>query len=240
MERSDVLRNTHTTERDLSLPQEILDAYLPGRAAFIQIDMQRRHVDPNVGYHLVDAAKAGAVVAASERLLSAVRAADAPLMHVATYSRPESPWGLSDLQSPFWKYQNGKIVPGMGRPRQMGKNMEGSVFAEILPSLAPQRNEPVVVKKRYSGFYQTDLEMMLRGVKAEMVFLWGVNTNNCVLATAYDAFSRDFCVAVVADACGSMNGDEYHHAALKQVEAALGFVTTVDEVTRALTLARAA
>ena len=128
----------------------------------------------------------------------------------------------------------------MSRPRQTGKNIEGSTYAELLPALAPERNEPVVIKKRYSGFYQTDLEMILRGLKVEIVFLWGVNTNNCVLATAYDAFSRDFCVAVVADACGSMNGDEYHVAALKQVEAALGFVTSVDEVTRYLAPARAA
>ena len=224
----------------MSLPKEIVDAFVPAKAAFIQIDMQRRHVDPNVGYHLVDAAKAAAIVQASEKVLSAVRSANTPLVHVATYSRHESPWGFSDAASPFWKYQTGKIVPGMGRPRQTGKNVEGSSFAEILPALAPQRNEPVVIKKRYSGFYQTDLEMILRGLRVEMVFLWGVNTNNCVLATAYDAFSRDFCVAVIADACGSMNGDEYHVSALKQVEAALGFVTSVDEVTRVLAPARAA
>ncbi len=224
----------------MSLPKEIVDAFVPAKTAFIQIDMQRRHVDPNVGYHLVDAAKSAAIVQASEKVLSAVRAANTPLVHVATYSRHESPWGFSDATSPFWKYQTGKIVPGMGRPRQTGKNVEGSTFAEILPALAPQRNEPVVIKKRYSGFYQTDLEMILRGLKVEMVFLWGVNTNNCVLATAYDAFSRDFCVAVIADACGSMNGDDYHVSALKQVEAALGFVTSVDEVARVLQPARAA
>jgi biuret amidohydrolase len=224
----------------LSLPKEIVDRFAPAQAAFIQIDMQRRHVDPDVGYHLVDAGKSAAIVQGSRNLLSAVRASNSPMVHVATFSRHESPWGFSDANSPFWKYQNGKIVPGMGRPRQMGKNVEGSTYAEILPALAPQRNEPVVIKKRYSGFYQTDLEMILRGMKVEMVFLWGVNTNNCVLATAYDAFSRDFCVAVVGDACGSMNGDEYHVSALKQVEAALGFVTSVDEVAGFLAQDRAA
>jgi biuret amidohydrolase len=224
----------------LSLPNEIVETFGAARAPFIPTDMQRRHVDPNVGYHLVDAAKSAAIVGASEKLLSAVRASGAPLIHVATFSRHESPWGFTDAKSPFWKYQSGKIIPGMGRPRQTGKNIEGSAYAELLPALAPERNEPVVIKKRYSGFYQTDLEMILRGLKVEIVFLWGVNTNNCVLATAYDAFSRDFCVAVVADACGSMNGDEYHVSALKQVEAALGFVTSVDEVIKYLAPACAA
>jgi nicotinamidase-related amidase len=218
----------------LPLPSEVLELIDPVKPAFIQIDMQRRHVDPNVGYHLIDPAKTASIVSASLVMLKAVRAAEAPMIHVATYARHASPWGMVDLNSPFWRYQNGKIVPGMGRPRRMGNNVEGSLYAEILPELAPQRNEPVVIKRRYSGFYETDLEMILRSLKVNMVFLWGVNTNNCVLATAYDAFSRDFCVAVVADACGSMNGDDYHEAALKQVEAALGFVVTVDDVSRFL------
>lgn len=218
----------------MPLPAEISESIPPSRAAFVQIDMQRRHVDPEVGYHLVNAQKAAAIVHASKRLLRAARASEAIIVHVATYARQPAPWGLPDQGSPFWKYQHGKVVPGMGKPRDMNRNLEGSVYAEILPELAPTRNEPMVIKKRYSGFHQTDLEMILRAHKTEIVFLWGVNTNNCVLATAFDSFSRDFLTAVVSDASGSMNGDEYHAAALKQVEAALGFVVAVNEVEKYL------
>jgi nicotinamidase-related amidase len=218
----------------MPLPEEIASEIDLGRTAFVQIDMQRRHVDPEVGYHLLDPQQNQAVVSAAKRTLAAARKANAPVVHVATFSRHESPWGFCDAQSPFWKYQSGKIVPGMGKPRQTGKNLEGSRFAEFLPDLAPTRNEPVVIKKRYSGFYQTDLEMILRGFRAETLFIWGVNTNNCVLATAYDAFSRDFRIVVVADACGSMNGPKYHAAALVQIEAALGFTMSVDELERLL------
>lgn len=152
-----------------------------------------------------------------------------PVVHVATYSRGSAPWGMPDQENPFFAYQTGKIIPGLGRPRQTGKNVEGSVYAEILPEVAPRQGEPVVVKRRYSAFYGTDLELLVRGLRAETVFLLGVNTNNCVLATAYDAFSRDLRVVVLADACGSMNGEEYHRFALRQVEAALGFVMTAGE-----------
>lgn len=214
----------------MSLPNEVSSAIDLKRSAFLQIDMQRRHVDPDVGYHLIDAARLAEVVAAAKNSLAIARKASIPMLHVATYARHESPWGFTDMQSPFWKYQTNKIVPGMGKPRQMGKNVDGSTFAEFLPALAPQRNEPVVIKKRYSGFYQTDLEMVLRGLGTETLFIWGVNTNNCVLATAYDGFSRDFRIVVVADACGSMNGPEYHRAAVMQIEAALGFVVTSDEL----------
>ncbi len=213
----------------MSLPLEIADAIALDRSAYVQIDMQRRHVDPSVGYHLIDPARTAAVVAAARGALQAARAACVPVVHVATYSRRPSPWGFVDHQNPFWVYQTGKIIPGMGKPRQTGKNVEGSIYGEILPDLTPERDEPVVIKRRYSGFYGTDLEIVLRGLRVETLFVAGVNTNNCVLATIYDAFSRDFRCVVLADACGSMNGADYHRFALMEIEAALGFAMTVDE-----------
>lgn len=213
----------------MALPPEVEGQIDPSYSALILIDMQRRHVDPAVGYHLIEPSRTASVVAAARLALQSARAANLPVVHVATYSRRPSPWGFVDHASPFFTYQTGKIIPGLGRPRQSGKNVEGSIYAEILPELAPQRDEPVVVKRRYSAFYGTDLEMVLRGLHTQTIFVLGVNTNNCVLATVYDAFSRDLRIVVVADACGSMNGDEYHVAALHQVEAALGFTMTAAE-----------
>jgi nicotinamidase-related amidase len=213
----------------MALPAEIEQAVALERSAYIQIDMQRRHVDPSVGYHLIEPARTADIVAAARLALESARRTNMPVVHVATYSRRPSPWGPVDHQNPFWQYQTGKTIPGMGKPRQTGKNVEGSIYAEILPDLAPRRDEPVVVKRRYSGFFGTDLESVLRGLDAETLFICGVNTNNCVLATVYDAFSRDFRIVVIADACGSMNGDDYHRFALMEIEAALGFTMTAAE-----------
>lgn len=224
----------------MALPPEMVDEIALDRCAYIQIDMQRRHVDPQVGYHLIDPAKTAGIVAAARGALTAARAAGVPVVHVATYSRRPGPHGFADNHNPFLRYQTGKIIPGMGRPRQSGKNVEGSAYAEILPELAPERDEPVVIKKRYSGFFQTDLELVLRGLGAETLFVCGVNTNNCVLASVYDGFMRDFRMVVLADACGSMNGEEYHRAALRQVEAALGFTMTAAEFQTLLAQKRAA
>jgi nicotinamidase-related amidase len=213
----------------MALPEEVERAISLDHSAYVQIDMQRRHVDPSVGYHLIDPGKTAGIVAAARSALETARRANMPVVHVATYSRRPSPWGFVDHRNPFWEYQTGKIIPGMGKPRQSGKNVGGSIYAEILPALAPQRDEPVVIKHRYSGFFGTDLESVLRGLRAETLFVCGVNTNNCVLATVYDAFSRDFRIVVLSDACGSMNGDEYHRFALMEVEAALGFTMTTAE-----------
>ncbi len=223
----------------MPIPDEVSTAIDLTKSAYVLIDMQRRHVDPQVGYHLIDPARTAPIVAAARDALETARGAQIPVVHVATWSRQPSPWGSVDRRNPFWEYQTGKMIPGLGRPRQSGKNLEGSVYAEILPELAPRNDEPVVVKRRYSGFYGTDLEIVLRGCGAETLFVCGVNTNNCVLATVFDAFSRDFRVVVLSDACGSMNGDEYHRFALMEIEAALGFAATAMEF-RALVQHKAA
>lgn len=213
----------------MPIPDEVAAAIDLAKSAYVLIDMQRRHLDPEVGYHLIDPVRTPAIVAAARQALETARAAQVPIVHVATWSRQPSPWGAVDRRNPFWEYQTGKPIPGLGRPRLSGKNVEGSEFAEILPEIAPRSGEPVVVKRRYSGFYGTDLETVLRGCGAETLFMCGVNTNNCVLATVFDAFSRDFRVVVLADACGSMNGDVYHRFALMEIEAALGFTATTAE-----------
>jgi ureidoacrylate peracid hydrolase len=213
----------------MALPADVRTMINLRRSAYLQVDMQRRHLDPEVGYHLVAEGQRLQVLQNARRCLQAARRARLPVIHVGTWSRHPSPWGPIDRRNPFWEWQAGRTVPGLNRPRQTGRNVEGSVYAEFMPELAPLPGEPVIVKRRYSAFYGTDLELVLRGLGAETVFICGVNTNNCVLATVFDAFSRDFRVVVVADACGSMNGEDYHRFALMEIEAALGFTATTEE-----------
>lgn len=201
------------------------------RPVLIVIDEQRRHLDPEIAYH--PAAEGDRVLRQTARALEAARGAGVPVVHVKTHGR--LPYGGEhiDVKNPFWSWQ--KEIPGAGVVRQKTRSEEGSPYAEIMPEVAPAANEPVVVKHRYSAFYSTDLELVLRGLGADAVVLAGVNTNNCVLGTAFDAHARDFGVFVLADACGSMNGPEYHANAIKQVHAALGWVLTVDEFRDAVT-----
>ncbi len=212
------------------IPEEVKAQIKPAKSALVLIDLQRRHMDPKVGYHLVHASMIEGVKNSAIKALAAARAANMPVIHVHAFGRQPSPWGLVDHHNPFLDYQTGKMIPGMGAKRQSGKNLEGSIYAEPLPELAPVNGEPVVVKRRYSGFHQTDLELILRNMGIETLFVCGVNTNNCVLATTYDGFMRDFRMVVLADCCGSMNGEEYHKFALMEVEAALGFVSSSDEL----------
>lgn len=212
------------------LPDDVASDVRLDRSALVFIDMQRRHLDTEVGYHTLPSARAASVVEQGAAILADARRAGLRVVHVGTWSRAPSRWGQVDGGNPFMRWQNGKPVPGADFVRQAGKCVEGSVWAEFMPGVEPAHDEPLVLKKRYSAFYVTDLERILRNLGVETIFLAGVNTNNCVLATTFDAHARDFRVVLLEEATGSMNGDAYHKSALMQIEAALGFVASVEDL----------
>ncbi len=93
----------------------------------------------------------------------------------------------------------------------------GTWGAEIIPELAPLPGEEIVYKTRFSGFFRTPLEEILRCLRVETVCLTGVCTSICVMDTAADAFFRDFKVQVFKDSVGDFD-PEMHVFALKRME----------------------
>ncbi len=77
--------------------------------------------------------------------------------------------------------------------------VRGTWGAEIIDELKPAGNDYVVFKRRYSGFFETDLDLLLRELGVDTVILTGVSTDVCVLHTAADAFFRGYEVVVVSD-----------------------------------------
>lgn len=75
----------------------------------------------------------------------------------------------------------------------------------------------VIAKRRYSCFYGTDLEILLKGLKAETLILTGGFTDVCVHYTFVDAHQGDYYCRVVED-CVSGSSPEAHEAALKAME----------------------
>lgn len=75
---------------------------------------------------------------------------------------------------------------------------------ELVGGLVPRGGEHVVSKKRFSAFWGTHLASLLRRLGATHVVLTGVQTPNCIRATAYDAIAEDFAdVSVISDATAS-------------------------------------
>lgn len=117
--------------------------------------------------------------------------------------------------------------------------VDGTKGVEIFPELAPAPGEHVIKKHRYSGYFATDLDLILREWGVDSVVICGTTTENCCHATARDAMFHNYKVAFLADATGTfdypdvgqgaMSAAEVHKATLCILAFSTAHVMTVEE-----------
>jgi ureidoacrylate peracid hydrolase len=88
-------------------------------------------------------------------------------------------------------------------------NVPGTAGSRIHEAVAPRDEDIIVQKHRYSAFYGTDLEIVLRGMTVDTVVISGVLTNACCESTARDAMYRDFRVIFLSDLCATFDIPAY-------------------------------
>ena len=98
--------------------------------------------------------------------------------------------------------------------------VRGTEEAQVIPELKGYEGE-VIPKRRYSAFFETDLEQRLDRLKPEKIIICGVCTDICVMHTASDARNRDYEVEIPAD-CVATFDPEAHRYALQHMEKILG------------------
>lgn len=114
--------------------------------------------------------------------------------------------------------------------------VEGTPDAEIYPVCAPKDGDIIVKKHYYSGFYGTDMDIILRSLKIDVAVITGVCTDVCCFATARDAFFYGYDVVMLSDlngtpgwpdcGYGALTPEMHHIAALNNL-----FVTGADVMT---------
>ncbi|MCK9484244.1 MAG: cysteine hydrolase [Candidatus Marinimicrobia bacterium] len=182
------------------------------KAALLVIDMQRFFLDPNSPTFTCGGL---AILPTLKRLIAAFRAAGRPVIYTRHVHHPDR----LDAGIMGWWWE--------------GMCLEGSAESEVHADLAPLPNEKVILKHRYSTFYNTDLETILRCLKIEDLVISGIMTNMCCESTARDAYYRDYRVFFLADGTGSIN-EEMHLASLLNLAFGFAFVTTADAVSQQL------
>ncbi|MFC6974358.1 cysteine hydrolase [Halomicroarcula sp. GCM10025709] len=198
----------------------------PETTAVLTVDLHRGHLDPEIATLPVPADRAEEIVDASERLVTAARANDFPVIHVTTAYRDAS----EITSNPKWNET--EVSDGDSREAISEHNVYGNTEGmEIMPALAADEDTFLQPKKRYSPFLETDLPFVLRVNDIETLVVAGVNTNTCVQCTCFEATNRDYEVVVVEDCVGSMDGEEFHQLGLKNIDQALGTVESLDQVT---------
>lgn len=159
-------------------------------AALLIIDMQNDFVLSGAPLCVRGAAPSVPVI---RRLLLQARAQRLPVIHIIRQHNRDG----SDVEKPRQElFQEG---PGICVP--------GTEGARIVAALTPEEGEYIVCKRRFSAFFQTELDMLLRRLGVDTLLVTGTQYPNCVRGTAVDGMSLDYDVIVVTDACSAQTPD---------------------------------
>lgn len=134
-------------------------------------------------------------------------------------------------------YVNDNHRSGMRGDREFVKRdphcLEHTWGSEVVADLAPLAGDHIVIKRRFSGFFQTDLDLTLKDLDVNSVVVMGVVTNICVRSTVHDAFFNGYRVAVPADCCAA-TGPREQASSLYDIGTHFGTVTHAGAVVGAL------
>lgn len=111
--------------------------------------------------------------------------------------------------------------------------VEGTWGAQVIEDLDPRPDDLYVVKRRYSAFFNTDLDLTLRDLQVNTVVVFGVVTNICVRSTVHDAFFLGYQVIVPED-CVAATGPREQESSLYDIATHFGIVAESKQVVAAL------
>ena len=153
-------------------------------------------------------------------LAAACRAAGVPVIHV---------WYIVEEGAPGLK-QNAPLFEGVKGANAL---VRGSWGAAPVDGLEPQPGDHVVEKMRMNGFYDTRLDILLRGLGADTIIVSGAWTNRSIEHTARHGADAGYEVVVPSDGT-STTGDEWQNAALNYAMTNVAKVATCAEIKTAL------
>jgi ureidoacrylate peracid hydrolase len=175
-------------------------------------------------------------VSPTAQVIAGAHAAGVPVIYIKEEHRAD----LSDIGmvgSPHWRMcQRLGVGTAMtapdGRPSRI--HVENTWNTEILPELAPLAGDMVITKRRWSAFYDTELDPQLRRLGAKYLIVTGCTTSMCIESTIRDAAFRDFLCVLPVDCTGqpARHDSNYsgHEASLKIIEMSFGWLSTSEKI----------
>ena len=157
--------------------------------ALIMIDMQNGFLNPESSLCIHGAVETVPICA---RLLDAARESGRMVVIVNRQYRED---GIDVEKARLAAWEQGR--------KPLAQGSLGLISEENPPSLQPARSDYVVIKQRFSAFFQTELDLLLRRKEIHKIYLMGTTTPNCIRTTCYDGLSLDYDVVIIEDACSS-------------------------------------
>lgn len=180
------------------------------RAALLIIDMQNDFVREGSPLRVEGAGK---IIAPVRSALEIFRRCRLPVFHVIRVHRKDG----SDVE--IFRRDLFKKTPFA---------VEGTPGARIISELEPSDGEYIIRKIRMSAFMQTDLDLILRSLSIDTVYIAGIQTPNCIRTTVFDAFALNYRTCLINDAVAARN-DEIHQANCRDMaDIGVGMVQVAD------------
>ena len=192
---------------------------IEGRPALIVVDIQALTFDESIrGRAIPNMPGYAERMLKARRLIDKARAQGIPVIFIQEVHRPD----LVDF---------GRELDGDEDVHCLEDDPSTAIAAE---QTGFRPDDYLIKKRRYSAFFGTDLEILLRGLKADTLLLCGGLTDVCVHYTFVDAHQSDYFCRVVEDCVGG-SSEEAHEASLRAMEyLQTGARRSLDEVLAAM------
>lgn len=185
----------------------------PTKTAMIVIDMEKGFVDRESA-HCIRTAQS--TVPACSCAMALAREKEIPVFLVNRAYRSNG----SDVEAT--RYHS--WVQG---GRAMAPGSIGACSMEMPEGMQPQPGDYTITKPRWSAFFQTELDLILRRLRIETVVLIGTTTPNCVRTTCYDAIALDYNVVILPECCSSQT-EEIQRVNLEDMQRVGAQLMTLD------------
>jgi ureidoacrylate peracid hydrolase len=203
--------------------------------AVIVIDMQNAYASKNGYVDLAgfDISGAAGTIGKIERTLTAARQAGIQIIYLQNGWDPDYVEAGTPL-SP--NYHKSNALKTMRR----NPNLQGQLLARggwdyaIVDALAPQPGDICIGKTRYSAFFNSQLDSILRARGIRNLVFVGIATNVCVESTLRDGFHLEYFGVMLEDATHHLGPEFLQKATVYNVETFFGWVSTVDDFCSAL------
>ena len=171
--------------------------------ALIMIDMQNGFLNPASPLFIQGAPE---TIPACARVIDHCRRAGVPVIFVTRLYRADGS-DVEHTRFPAWLSGGKPVSPGCSP----------DISADPPPEFGDAPTDYHVFKPRFSAFFRTELDLLLRRLGVDTVLLAGTTTPNCIRTTCYDAISLEYNVAVLTD-CTSSATEEIQQANLADME----------------------
>ncbi len=195
------------------------------RSALVVVDMQNDFCSKGgyLDYRGIDITPDRAPIAPIARLVPILRAQGVPIVWLNWGVRPDL---LNIHPSLLHAHTHDGSGAGLGERIPGGAEIlrQGSWGAQIVDELNPGEQDIHVTKHRFSGFWDTELDSILRNMGVHTLFFAGVNADQCVMTTLEDASFLGYDVIMLRDCVGTTSPDYCMQATEYNVKLLFGFM----------------